>query len=238
MKKIIFIIPTLNEEGNIYRLIKRIKKIISNCQILIIDDNSTDSTRKEIEAAFKKYQIKYILRSRRMGIGSAHKIGIKYAYKHKFKFALTLDADGTHDPKYIKKMLKVAKENCDLVITNRFLSKNSLSDWPLHRKILTHLRHYLINFLLQLKFDTSGAFRVYKLQNIKLKDILSAKHNGYSFFWESIFLLNKNKYTINEIKINLPARKLGSSKMKISDITDALCYLLKYSFKNFIINKF
>ena len=83
MKKIIFIIPTLNEEGNIYRLIKRIKKIISNCQILIIDDNSTDSTRKEIEAAFKKYQIKYILRSRRMGIGSAHKIGIKYAYKHK-----------------------------------------------------------------------------------------------------------------------------------------------------------
>lgn len=237
MEKIIFIIPTLNEEDNIYRLIKKIKYLILNCQILIIDDNSTDKTREEIKKACKKFQIKYLFRNRRMGIGSAHKIGIKYAYKHKFKFAFTLDADGTHDPKYIKKMLEVAKENCDLVISNRFLSKDSISDWPLHRKILTHLRHYLINFLLQLKFDTSGAFRFYKLQNIKLNDILSAKHNGYSFFWESIFLLNKKEYRINEIKIKLPRRKLGSSKMRIWDIADALVYLLWCSIKNLFSTK-
>ena len=119
----------------------------------------------------------------------------------------------------------------DLVSTNRFLQKNSLDDWSLWRKKLTTLRHYMIKLLLNIEFDSSGAFRCYNIKKIKLQDILKAKNESYSFFWESIFILFKKKYLIHEIPIELPYRSVGSSKMKISDIISALIYVIIISMK-------
>ena len=133
-------------------------------------------------------------------------------------------------PKYIKKMLNLSK-NFHLVTTTRFNNISSLKDWPLWRVFLTNLRHKLLKFLLNLEFDASGAFRVIDSKKIKLKDILLSNQNGYSYFWESLYLLKKKKYKISEISIQLPYRKLGSSKMKIKDIIHAFYSLfLVYSF--------
>jgi len=143
-----------------------------------------------------------------------------------------MDADGTHDPKYIPKLIENLK-NHSIVITNRFLSNNSLQDWPFHRRVLTTFRYYLINFMLNISYDTSGAFRCYDLKKVKIKDILLAKDNGYSFFWESTYILHRKKYKILEIPGDLPFRKLGDSKMRINDIVSALFYLFIYSIKRF-----
>ena len=144
-----------------------------------------------------------------------------------------MDADGTHDPKYIPQLIRCNKNN-PIVITNRFLSKNSIIDWPLSRRLLTKIRYHLINYLLDIRYDTSGAYRCYNLNIVKKKDILAAKDNGYSFFWESIFFLNKKKYKIHEIPVDLPYRKIGSSKMKIRDIVNSLFYLSVYFFKKIL----
>lgn len=136
-----------------------------------------------------------------------------------------MDCDGTHDPIHIKKMLRLIKnKKFELISTNRFLKRNSLSGWSLWRIFLTNLRHILIKNILNISFDSSGAFRCYDTKKIKLKDILKAKNNSYSFFWESMFFLSK-KYSISEIPISLPARVAGSSKMRIKDIIFALYYL-------------
>ena len=142
-----------------------------------------------------------------------------------------MDCDGTHDPHYINKMIKLLEsKKIDLVSTNRFLNINSLDDWSLWRKKLTTLRHYVIKLLLNIEFDSSGAFRCYDIKKIKLKDILIAENESYSFFWESIFILSK-KYEIREIPIKLPGRLSGSSKMRFIDIFSAVIYLLKIFFK-------
>ena len=142
-----------------------------------------------------------------------------------------MDCDGTHDPIYIDKMLKVlSKKNCQIVSTNRFLNKNSLNDWTPWRKKLTTFRHKLIRFLLNIKYDSSGAFRGYLTDKINIKDIFLAKNNSYSFFWESIFILSK-RYKIKEIPIRLPGRHSGSSKMKFKDIFLALLHLLVFYFR-------
>ena len=100
----LIIIPTLNEKKNIKRLFSQIKKQKINSDILFIDDNSIDGTRKEIiNFKRKNKNTKYIFRPTKLGIGSAHKVGLIYGYKKKYKQILTMDADGTHDPKYIKK---------------------------------------------------------------------------------------------------------------------------------------
>ncbi len=230
----LLIIPTLNERKNITSLIKKIKKIDKKLNILFVDDNSTDGTREEILYLKKNNKsIYYIFRPKKLGIGSAHKDGLKFAYRKNYKIILTMDADGTHNPKYIKELIKYSKEY-DLISTNRFEQKNSLREWPIQRRFLTKVRYYLINILLNISYDSSGAYRCYNSKRIKLNDILSAKNNGYSFFWESLYLLNKKKYSIKEIPIYLPYRKVGSSKMTMKDIIGSLLYLLKYTLKNLI----
>jgi len=231
----LIIIPTLNEKKNIKKLFLQIKKLKINSDILFIDDNSTDGTRKEIiNFKNKNKNTKYIFRPTKLGIGSAHKVGLIYGYKKKYKQILTMDADGTHDPKYIKKMF-FKSNNFDLIITNRFINSNSIQDWPIFRKILTSIRFYLINILLNFNFDSSGAYRCYNTKKITIDHILLAKDNSYSFFWESIFHLNKKKYSIKQIPVDLPYRKLGSSKMKFTDIIYSLLYLMKYFLKNLFI---
>ena len=231
MKKILIIIPTLNEKGNISVILKKIKKYNSKVSILFVDDNSYDGTLIEIKSYQKKNKRIYLLlRKKKRGVGSAHKDGLKWGYKKNFDYICTLDCDGTHDPKDISKMLVLIKK-CDLVNTNRFLNKNALANWKLDRIVLTKLRYFLVKIFLKTNLDSSGGFRLYDRSKINLKDILSAKDNHYNFFWESLFLLEK-KYTIKEIPIILPKRSLGKSKMKIKDVLYGFFYLIKVFIKN------
>ena len=230
-RRILVIIPVLNEVKNIYPIVKKLKKN-NKFDILFVDDNSKDGTVQNILKEKKKYkQIFLIRRPKKLGIGSAHKDGLKWGYKKKYSIIITMDCDGTHNPIYINKMIKILlSQKVDIVSTNRFLQKNSLDDWSLWRKKLTTLRHYVIKLFLNIKFDSSGAYRCYNIKKIKLQDILSAKNESYSFFWESIFILSK-KYKIREIPIKLPGRLSGSSKMRIKDIIFAVIYLIKIFLK-------
>ena len=227
-KSILLVIPTLNEFGNIQKIYKKIITSNKKVKLLFIDDNSSDGSQKVIIDLKKKNKnVNYIFRPSKMGIGSAHKLGIRLAKKKNYKYVCTMDCDGTHDPKHISKMLKLIKNN-DLVITNRFLRKDSIKDWDIKRKIITKLRYFLVWLLLGTKLDGSGGFRLYDLNKIKIKDILLSKDNNYNFFWQSAFLFEKMNYKIAEIPINLPNRVTGSSKMKIKDIISGVFNLVKF----------
>lgn len=226
------IIPTLNEKGNILKIYFKIKECKIKTDILFIDDNSTDGSREEIKFLSKRYKnVKYLFRNSKKGIGSAHKEGIKYCYKKKYNTIITMDCDGTHDPKYVKKLIFYSKK-FDYISTNRFLSKNLLSDWPFQRLLITKIRHYLISLLLNISFDASGAYRCFKTEKIKLLDIMSAKNNDYAFFWEITYIIYKKNYSIYEIPVKLPYRKLGKSKMKLHHMYSSLFNLIKLYFSN------
>ena len=232
--KLLIIIPVLDEVNNILPIIKKIFKFLpaKKKHILFIDDNSKDGTREKIYLAQKKFNKIYLIkRNSKLGIGSAHKVGLKWGFKRKYEKIITMDCDGTHNPIYINRLLeKLDKKKCQIVSTNRFLDKNSLNDWNLWRMLLTKFRHKLIQFFLGIKYDSSGAFRGYLVNNIRIKDIFLAKNNSYSFFWESIFILSK-KYKIKEIPIKLPGRLSGVSKMRLKDILSAFFYLIKIYIK-------
>ena len=223
--KSIVILPTYQERKNSEIIYKKIRNYNPKIKILFIDDNSPDGTAKILSKLSKKDKnLRVIVRKRRLGIGSAHKFGIKFAVKKGFKKVVTMDADLTHDPKVISKMLLLS-DKYDLIQTNRFFKKNSIKDWSIFRKVMTTARFYLIKYLLGLEFDTSGAFRCYNFKKIDLKDLLFAKDKNYSFFWESIYVLNKKKYSIFELPIKLPKRLHGSSKMRFRDWLWGITYL-------------
>ena len=196
-KNILIIIPVLNEEKNIKPLIKKIFSHLkkNDKHLLFIDDNSKDKTQKEILKFQKKYKNKIYLikRKKKLGIGSAHKYGFIWGYKKKYKIIITMDSDGTHDPLYISDMLNLLEaKKCQITSTNRFLDKDSLKSWIMWRKFLTSLRHFIIKLMLNIKFDSSGAFRGYLVNEVKLEDILKAKNNSYSFFGKVSLFYQKN----------------------------------------------
>ena len=225
--KICVIIPTLNEEKNIEKIFSKVRKTNIKLDILFVDDNSNDKSQQLIIKLSNKYKnVKYIFRKNKVGIGSAHKDAIKYAYQKKYDLLITMDADGTHDPKYFKKMITNSK-TYDYVITSRFIKSDLIKDWPLFRKIITYARHALVKIFLGMSLDASGAYRCFYLKKINLKDILSAKNNDYAFFWEVTYIILNKGYRIHEIPVKLIYRKLGKSKMKFSHIVFSLLYLFK-----------
>lgn len=229
-KKKCIIIPVLNEEKNINKIFFKIKKTKISSDVLFIDDNSTDNTRLNIfELQKSNRNIKYIYRPKKMGIGSAHKHGIRWCYKKKYNLIITMDCDGTHDPRYLLDLIKESNFN-DFVITTRFKKKNSIDDWPLHRKFLTILRLYLTKIILGIRYDASGAYRCFKTEKINIDDLIKIKSNDYNYFFESIFQLSKKKYKIKEIPIKLPYRKIGKSKMTIFHIFQSLMTLLRLKY--------
>ena len=231
LKKDLVIIPTYNEAINSNLIYKKIRKTNTHSEILFIDDNSPDNTSlvvNEIKNIDKKVHL--IDRKKKLGIGSAHKEGFIWAKKRGFDYVTTIDADLSHDPDLIPYMINNI-EKYNIIITGRFLQEDTLEEWPLIRRFITKTRHKIIKFLLGVPYDTSGAFRCYNFKQVKIEDLLMAKDNGYSFFWESLFLLYKKKYTILEIPMKQPRRIHGSSKISINDIFRAITYLIYFYFK-------
>ena len=226
MFKDLIIIPTYNECVNSSIIYEKIRFYNDFIDILFIDDNSPDNTSEIIKKIQKKDQRVFLMeREKKKGIGSAHKDGFNWAYNKNYNRVITIDADLSHDPVLINTMLNDLEKN-DIVTTGRFLKKDSLKNWNIFRKLLTTSRHLVIKYLFNIPFDTSGAFRCYNFNEVKIEDLLKAKNNGYSFFWESLVILYEKKYRIKELPIDIPIRVYGSSKMKITDILNAIYYLI------------
>lgn len=222
---ILIAIPTYNESENIRNLYNQINELSFSKDFLFVDDNSPDGTGKIIqEIQIENENVFANFRPSKMGIGSAHQDIIKFAYEKKYKILITMDCDFTHSPKSIIDFINESP-NFDVVIGSRYLKKDSLKDWNLFRKFLTNFGHILTKHVLNLKEDATGAFRLYKLEKIPYSLFSLVQSKGYSFFFESLFIISYNNFKIKEIGIDLPSRTYGTSKMEIKDVIKSLKFL-------------
>jgi len=194
-----------------------------------VDDNSPDGTGAIVDKLAKQYPwVNVIHRSAKGGVGSAHLDGIRWAYKNNYKILITMDCDFSHSPIYLPKFIEHSLDP-DVVIGSRYKQKNSLREWNLFRKTLTYIGRFMIKRVLGLSYDATGAFRLYRIDKIPAGVFELVYSKGYSFFFESLYILHINGYSIKELAIHLPARTYGHSKMKISDAKySALCLIRTY----------
>ncbi len=230
--KTLIAIATYNEYENISLLLDSIFKENLNSDILFIDDNSQDNTEKAIRLyQEKKANIKLISRERKMGVGSAHLKALEFAYSNKYDLLVTMDADFTHNPKYIKQMLKL-NESYPVVIGSRHIEKDSIQSWPLFRKFLTYSAFYVTKNFLNIDFDATNGFRSYNLKIINQNIFNKIKSQNYSFFIETSFILNK-ELNVKAIPVEMPIRLAEKSKMKIIDVFVTVLLIIKLFFKRF-----
>lgn len=219
LENLIVFVPTYNEKENVEQLYARVRGVSAQLPILFLDDNSPDGTGEILdEIAAQDGNVSIIHRSGKLGIGSAHKEGIEWAYRRGYRYLLTMDCDFTHSPEDIPLFMRCMEtEDREVVVGSRYLNQDSLPGWNLGRRFLTHFGHFLTRRLLGVAQDASGAFRLYDLARIPRHFWSNVGSMGYSFFFESLFLLSTNGYRIGEIPIVLPARTYGHSKMAFSE---------------------
>ncbi|NQT06416.1 MAG: glycosyltransferase [Candidatus Omnitrophica bacterium] len=216
--RLLIFIPTYNEHENVEKIYGEIKSLGISADILFIDDNSPDGTGRIIdELAVHDKGVYAIHRPAKLGIGSAHKEGISFAYNNSYKLLLTMDCDFTHKTEYIREFIKFA-DDYDIVVGSRYMEERSLEDWNLQRRFLTHFGHFLTKFLLCMPYDATGAYRLYRLDRIRPEIFKIIHSSSYSFFFESLYVLFLNGLKIKEIPIMLPRRCYGHSKMKLKDV--------------------
>lgn len=226
MDRILIFIPTYNERENVEEMLQRLTLLYPNFDILFADDNSPDGTGQVLEELKKQHKrLEVIHREKKLGIGSAHRAGINYAYSKGYDYLITMDCDFTHSPEDISRFMEYL--DYDIVIGTRYKDKKSLSEWNIYRKFLTKLGHFLTKYFLLMDYDATGAFRLYNLRKIPLRAFDNVKSEGYSFFFESLFFLNLQGFKIKEVPIILPKRTYGHSKMGIKEIFKSLLRLFR-----------
>ena len=229
MSKILIFTATYNEKENIINLINKINEYSGNADILIIDDNSPDGTGNLLkDFAKENNNLNVIIRDKKLGLDTAHKIAFKYAKENSYSSLITMDADLSHDPSEIPKMISLLKINY-FVIGSRYI-EGGKSEMTIARQLLSIYGNKLIKFILGIKcneFTTS--YRAFNLEKLKKFDMNLIQSKGYSFFMETIYQINKN-YEITEIPIHFKNRVHGESKIPKIEILRTLknLFILKF----------
>ena len=167
MKNLI-IIPTYNEVENLELLVRKIHGFDSDSSILIIEDNSPDGTGDVADRLKETLpQLEVIHRSGKLGLGTAHVLGLNYARDHGYDTALTMDCDFTHKPEDIPRLKKALETGSfDIVVGSRFIHQNGVATWPWLRRLITYTSHTATTVLLGLKMDATNSFSLFRVDRI------------------------------------------------------------------------
>src|SRR6056297_2548957 len=164
-RKALIIIPTYNEKENIADLLKEIYKVKDDIHVLIVDDNSPDGTGEIIERLVEtEYpeKLKLLKREGKMGLGTAYIDGFKWALKREYDYIFEMDADFSHDPKYIPDFLEKLKNN-DLVLGSRYVPQGGVKGWGILRKVISRGGSFYARLILGLPFgDLTGGFKAFR----------------------------------------------------------------------------
>lgn len=225
MQKTLVFIPTYNERENAERMFRAVNDLDLDLDILFMDDNSPDGTGNVLDDLAREHaNLTVIHRTGKLGVGSAHMEGIRYAYDHDYHTLVTMDCDFTHLPADIPTMIDAARDH-DVAVGSRFKAKGSLPGWNIMRRCLTWFGHILTTNFLSMPYDATGAFRVYQLRRVRRELFDLVTSGSYAFFFESLFILVNAECRINEIPIVLQARTYGHSKMSFAEAARSARFL-------------
>ena len=218
--KLIVVLPTYNERENITRIVPALFALdIPNSHLLVVDDNSPDGTGQVVEELRKEAayrgRLHALHRLEKQGLGPAYIEGFKHALALGADLVIQMDADLSHQPKYIPRLLEKARK-FDIVIGSRYAAGGSVDEgWGLLRKLLSWWanRVYAPAILSLPTRDATGGFRVYQRDCLIGMDLDKVRANGYVFMVELAYVAHRLGYRIGEIPIHFPDRRHGDSKM-------------------------
>ena len=215
----IVVVPTYNESTNIGDLVRQFYSFLPNAHLLAVDDASPDGTADVVEKLQKEYgQLHLLRRNGERGLGRAYTAGILYALENGFEIIGTMDADLSHDPAYLPRMLTLL-ESHDVVIGSRYIRDGGTINWKIRRILLSWLANKYAARLLRIPaHDVTSGFRLYRREALELIPFAEVRSTGYSFLVELLYRAHLAGTRIAESPIVFYDRTLGASKLHSREI--------------------
>jgi dolichol-phosphate mannosyltransferase len=233
---ILVIIPTYNEVENIVRIIPSIREVLIknniSYQILVVDDNSPDGTAGEVENMKKEDDQIYLLkRPGKLGLGSAYIDGFTWALSHlPFDIIVQMDADFSHQPSDIVKLVRAIQKNADVAVASRYIESGSSNMWPWHRKLISKIANFLSHIMLGINVkDITSGFRAIRRKTVQELLKYQVNASGYFYQVESLAIYKALDLSIIEVPYVFEARLSGKAKLSIWEIFRFAGFLIKLS---------
>ena len=237
IKKIVaIIIPTLNEAENINDLLSSIFKFVPDTEIIIVDDNSSDATRKRVmEWSEKDGRVSYIFRSGKKSFSRSCVEGIKKAIDGGAQYIIQMDADLSHNPQYLPLMLSALGES-KLIIGSRYVLGGRIVNWDLRRRLISRVGNYAARLATGLPCkDLTSGFCGWRSDLLKKIPLDKIQTNGYAYLVEIKYLAWLMGGEIKEIPITFTERRNGRSKMSDKIIFESILFLLSVIIKRCLL---
>ena len=234
----IVIIPTYNEKENIERIIRKVFSLDGGYEILIIDDGSPDGTAAIVKSLQKEFpdRLNLIERAGKLGLGTAYITGFKWALGHGYDYIFEMDADFSHDPDDLPRLLEACKEGEGVAIGSRYSDGISVVNWPIGRIIMSYYASVYVRTVLRMKvFDCTAGYKCYSRRVLEAIDLDKVEMKGYGFQIEMKYTAWKLGFPIREVPVIFVNRKAGSSKMSGSIFGEAFWGVIKLRYRK--INK-
>ena len=222
-ERALVVLPTYNERVNLPLIVPQILEQDPRLEILVVDDNSPDGTEQladELAAANPRVHVMH--RAEKAGLGKAYLAGFRWAMEREYDYIMEMDADFSHDPKFLGQFLAAAKD-ADLVIGSRYRAGVNVINWPISRLLLSIGANQYARWITGLPLtDSTAGFKCFRREVLEAIDFEKVRSNGYSFQIEMSFRAWKKGFRLVEIPIVFTDRMEGQSKMNKRIVREAI----------------
>lgn len=241
--KTLVMTATYNEIDNLPLLVAEIGKRAPQVDVLVVDDNSPDGTGKWCdEQAQTEPRLHCLHRAGKLGLGSAIITGMRYAIEQGYKYLLNMDADFSHDPKYLPQLIAAMEPPdgppVDVMIGSRYVPGGGIEGWPLKRHLMSRGVNLYTRWFLGLSpRDCSGGYRCYRVEKLAQVDFDSFLSHGYSFQEEMLWHLKRLGCRFGETPIVFVDRVRGNSKIDARESITALQVIFALARRNLLARR-
>ncbi len=224
MPQSLIVVPTYNEKENVRSIAEQFLAALPACELLFVDDNSPDGTGAIIdEMAAANPRIHVMHRAGKLGLGTAYVEGFGWGLARGYEYLFEMDADGSHDPKYLPQMLALAEDGADVVVGSRNVPGGGVEGWGIARTVISKGGSLYARTILGIDVrDVTAGFVCWRRAALEAIDLASITSNGYSFQIEMKYRAVTKGLRLVETPIVFVDRRVGQSKMSRAIVAEAL----------------
>jgi dolichol-phosphate mannosyltransferase len=231
--RVVMVVPTYNEAENLAWIIGRLREAQPGVDVLVVDDGSPDGTgRIADELAAADPQVRVLHRSEKAGLGAAYRAGFRVALDAGYDVIGEMDADGSHQPEQLSRLVDALRDGADLVIGSRWVRGGSIVNWPKSREALSRGGNLYVRLLLGMPVrDATAGFRLFRRATLEKIDIDQVTSTGYVFQTDMAYRTLQAGLKVVEVPIEFVERVRGDSKMSPDVATESLKSITRWGLR-------
>ena len=233
----LIVLPTFNEADNIVEVLQKLRAVVPEASVLVVDDSSPDGTADIVEKVAEEIgDVSVMRRPAKSGLGSAYRDGFRHGLAAGYDVMVEMDSDLSHDPAALPSLLAAAADGAALALGSRYIPGGSIPDWSWHRRALSRWGNRYAAAVLGIDVnDATSGYRAYRAEALAGIDFHTVQADGYGFQVEMAYRVLASGGRIVEVPISFTDRVRGESKMSSRIVIEALVLVTWWAIRDRVL---